>query len=299
MSGLILLVLLLSACQAAKAVPTASPAYAHKLVATFTPTQVPPAATTLPAEKLVPATPTFVSFMMQGGVTLGDGTSQLILYGQRTGESDETIHVVHAGTFEEVETQRGLQTALNGGGPFLFTLMENQPFKSDAGATALADMSMGMIDEPDTYLVAMWTSDISTTFPHNTTHFDEKSFTFQMEADDVELEGWLENGRIGLSQPNLPGDQQQEGFNFILFHHAEETFILGFSPYSESDILVMHNVVIMPPDLLEAKMNTLPTGQDHSYLVKGFTNGIVSLPLQNGFPIPVPILEVNMIIQQK
>jgi hypothetical protein len=61
----------------------------------------------------------------------------------------------------------------------------------------------------------------------------------------------------------------------------------------------MHNVVIMPPDLLEAKMNTLPTGQDHSYLVKGFTNGIVSLPLQNGFPIPVPILEVNMIIQQK
>jgi hypothetical protein len=238
----------------------------------------------------VPATATYAAETIQGGVTLAEGTSQLILLGQRSGASEAAIQVVHSGTFEEIVTQKGLQTALSGGGPLLFTLMENQPFTSGNGATAMADMSMGMTDEPDTYLVAMWTGDITTRFPPSESlSGQEGSFSVQ-SGPAVELAGWLENGRIALSHPKLPSDQQQEGFNFILFHHDDETFILGFLPDYK---------YVLPADDQTASALVAQPGQDHSYLVKGFTSGTVALPLQNGFPIPVPILEVNYIERQK
>ena len=113
---------------------------------TATPTQIPtrePTATILPTATIVPLTPTSSAAKIPGGVIIAAGPSQLIVYGQRIGTSEDGIHVVNAETFDEVKTQNGIQVTLSGSGPPLFAFLGPQEFTNSAGGTVLANLSVG------------------------------------------------------------------------------------------------------------------------------------------------------------
>jgi hypothetical protein len=132
-------------------------------------------------------------------VIIAKGTSQLIVYGQRTGTSEEGVHVVHAETFDEVETQKGIQMALSGGGPSLFTLFEDQKFTNEKGEIALIDMSIGMTEDPNVLTAVAWSSDIYGAFPATEAFSVQEELFSVLSGPVAEQEGWLEHGQIYLT----------------------------------------------------------------------------------------------------
>jgi hypothetical protein len=282
-AGLILCALFLGACSPpTPPPPTATPTATATAAPTPTPTLTPTETATATYTD-VPATPTSAVTSSQGGVMLAQSESQLIMYGKRLGSAAETAQVVDAKTFNEVKTQQALQLTLNGGGPMLFSVFPDQQFSNGKGGTALATMSMGATDDPNVYVVAMWTSDINMTFLTGealSAHQDVLSVQNQPVADQS---GWLEHGKLALSAPNLAKDQQQEGFEFILFHAGDQVYILGFLPGFTT---------VVPAEDQQANGMVVEPGQDHTYRVKGFLGGSVSLPLQM-MAVPVPILQVS------
>lgn len=271
--------------------PTNTPTAVPTNTPTYTPTNAPTATSTnTPTATLVPLTPTSDAERIQGGVIIAKGTSQLIVYGQRTGTSEEGVHVVHAETFDEVETQKGIQMALSGSGPPLFVLLENQLFEDGKGGTNLVDMSIGVTEDPNVFIVTLWTGDIAKIFPSTEALSLQEELFSILSGPVAEQEGWLENGQIGLIDQNVKAEDQQESFDFILFRQNEDLYVLGFLPNYK---------YVLPPDDLRASGFTAQPGQDHMYLVRGFIGGTIWLPLQNGFSISIPIFQVNYIERQK
>jgi len=279
---LVIVLLFLAGCSTPAQSPT-------PLQPTSTPTHIPtrePTATILPTATFVPLTPTSSAIKVPGGVIIAAGTTQLIVYGQRTGTSEDGVHVVNTGTFDEVETQKEMQITLSGGGPPLFAFLGPQQFTNNAGETALANVSIGSTDNPNVTVAVLWTSDIDGTLPSvEPLSLHESLFSMQ-SGQAVEEEGWLELGKIWTSDSTLKPEDQQEVLSFFLFHHDEETFVLGFLPNYKS--------VFPPEDSIVSALST-HSGPEYTYLIRGFKGGTIYLPQEAMFALPLPILQVNYI----
>jgi hypothetical protein len=287
--SLVLIILFLAGCSAPAPSPTPIPPTSTPLPPTSTPTPIPtrePTATILPTATNIPLTPTSSVARIPGSVMIAAGPSQLIVFGQRTATGEDGVHVADAETFDEVTTQKGIQMVLSGGGPQLFAFLGPQQFTNSAGGTALANVSVGSTEDPNVSVGVLWTSEIDGTFPSaEPLSLHEELFSMQ-SGTIAEEEGWLELGKIWLSDSSLQPQDQQEVFTFFLFHHGEETSVLGFLPNYKYEL---------PPEDLKASAQVAHSGQDHLYLVKGFMGGSVYLPQEAMLPMSLPILQINYI----
>lgn len=239
---------------------------------------------------LIPPRPTTATLSNQGGVIIGWGTTQFILYGQRSGTNAEGIQIVNAITMDEVKGQTGVQNTLNGNGPPLFTYFPNQQFTSSDGKTALADISVGSTDDPNISIGFLWTSEIDGIFPPGKAA-DAQMELFSVQSEQtMELEGWLQFGKVWLAETNATPDKSQENLDFLLFHSDEDIYVLGFLPDYQYDL---------PSIDLSGSAPAARSGEEHTYLIKGFLGGKISIPLGNMFLIPVPIFQVTSIEWKK
>jgi hypothetical protein len=239
-----------------------------------------------PTATLVSPTPTAATVSNQGGAIIGSGTTELVLYGQRTGAIAEGIQVVNAKTLDEVKTQSGVQMALSGSGPQLFAYFPNQPFKFTGGETALADVSVGSTEDPNISIGFLWTSEIDGTFPAaKVTSAQMEAFIVQ-SGQSADMEGWLQFGKVWLADTSATPGKPQENLDFFLFHHGEDIYVLGFLPNYQS---------VLPAEDLKGSAPAARSGEGQTYLVKGFLGGTVSIPLGGMFPVPLPILQVTSI----
>ncbi len=222
----------------------------------------------------------------QGGVILGWGTTQFLLYGQRSGTGVEESQIVNSTTLDEVKSQFGVQKTLSGNGLPLFAYFPNQPFTNSDGTTALADVSVGSTDDPNISIGFLWTSEIDGIFPtRKVTEAQMELFSVQSNQP-LELEGWLKFGKLWLANNTGKTDTSQENLDFLLFHNGQDIYILGFLPDYQYNL---------PATDLSGPAPAARSGEKHSYLIKGFLGGKVSIPLGNMTLIPVPIFQVSSI----
>jgi len=268
-----------------------SPALPNKATATRKPSQTaipkatatntPPTATIQPS-----ATAALDSMTNPGGVIIGEGSSgNLILYGQRNGSSLEKVQVVNSETFDEVATQKWIETSLSGNGPPLYAVFPDQPFASSSGETALVDIAAGSTDDPNISVGVLWTSQMNGNFPSTEVHNKQKeTFSVLSGQSIIEEEGWLELGKIWLAYTS---QQPSETFSFYLFYHDSEIYVLGFLPgYTTS----------FPAEDMKGTTPAERSGEGYTYLVKGFMGGTIYLPVNGEMMIgPLQILQVKTI----
>jgi hypothetical protein len=198
--------------------------------------------------------------------------------------------VVEALSFKEVASQKAIQMVLSGGGPPLFAFMGEQPFKNDKGVVAKAKVSVGSSEDPNVSIGVLWTGEIGGIFPNSKPLSSQKDLFSVQKGAAVEYEGWLELGQIWTSDKTLQSGNQREGFAFLLFHHDQDTYMLGFLPD--------YQAVVPAEDKKDAGISA-NTGQEHVYVIKGSINGEVRVPQEAMMAIPLPILQVNSIERKK
>jgi hypothetical protein len=115
------------------------------------------------------------------------------------------------------------------------------------------------------------------------------SFTVQ-SGQSVDMEGWLQFGKVWLADTSATAGKPQENLDFFLFHQGEDIYVLGFLPNYKS---------VLPAEDLKGSAPAARSGEGQTYLVKGFLGGTVSIPLGGMFPVPLPILQVTSIERKK